>query len=149
MRGRKPKPVALRVIEGNRGKRRLPRTPEPPAAAPDAPDHLDEAARAEWGRIVAELMAVGLVTRPDRAALAAYCVTYSRWVKAERRIQETAELVRTPNGSLQQSPWVSIANRSLELMYKFLTEFGLTPVSRVRLSAKEAASSDPAEKYFG
>jgi P27 family predicted phage terminase small subunit len=103
---------------------------------PEPPDHLDAGALAEWSRIVAELAMIGLITRPDRAALAAYCVAYSRWVTAEQKIAELGTLLmRTAAGSVAQSPYLTISNRAMELMHKFLTEFGMTPVSRTRLSA--------------
>ncbi len=126
----------MRVIEGNPGKRRLPDPVRVAPGAPEPPDHLDALALEEWSRIAGELAMIGLITRPDRAALAAYCVAYSRWVTAELKIQELGTLLmRTAAGSVAQSPYVAISNRSMELMHKFLTEFGMTPVSRTRVSA--------------
>lgn len=141
MRGRKPKPMAQRRLEGNPGKRALPRdVPEPPAAAPEAPEHLNAVARAEWDRIVVELVAIGSLALCDRSALAAYCANYARWVRAEEMIARlSSELVTTPNGAVQINPWVSIANRAMELMHKFGTEFGLTPASRVRLGQQRGS----------
>ena len=43
-----------------------------------------------------------------------------------------------------QNPLVGIANRAMELMHKFLGEFGLTPSSRTRLQAPPA-HTDPSE----
>ncbi len=140
MKGRKPKPEALAALHGNPSKRALP-TGAKPKAAPDLtpPSHLNAVAKAEWDRVTAELRAVGMITAIDRAALGAYCATYARWAKAEERIAAGAELVVTPNKSVQQSPWVGIANRALELMHRYLTEFGMTPASRVRLSIQAPA----------
>jgi phage terminase small subunit len=33
-----------------------------------------------------------------------------------------------PFGYFQQNPWLTIASKQLELMHKFLSEFGLSPV---------------------
>jgi phage terminase small subunit len=80
MRGRKPKPTALKMFEGNPGKRALNRNePKPPAETPDCPVHLDDEAQAEWNRITPELSTLGLIARIGRAALAAYCQAWSRW----------------------------------------------------------------------
>jgi P27 family predicted phage terminase small subunit len=149
-RGRKPKPAPLRLIEGNAGKRPIPKPVAAPADLPVAPAHLPAEAKAEWARIVPGLERMGLLSSVDRAALAAYCACWARWVKAETELQRLgADLVRTPNGAIIQSPWISIANRSLELMHKYLSEFGLSPVSRQRLSVKDAPDGgDKAEKYF-
>jgi phage terminase small subunit len=56
-----------------------------PAEVPECPDFLDAEDRAEWFRMAKVLQDMGLLTRADRAALAAYCVVYSRWVTAERQ----------------------------------------------------------------
>lgn len=148
MKGRKPTPSALVDLRGNPGKRvRKANEPKPAKAGRDfePPPHLPPDAQEEWRRVVGDLAAIEMVAKVDRAALAAYCAAYARWKKAEERIAQTAELVTTPNGSFQISPWVSIANRSMELMHKFLIEFGMTPASRVRLGTPPAPPVDPTD----
>ena len=72
----------------------------------------------------------------DRAALAAYCQSYGRWVEAERKLKETPILLKTPAGYVQTSPWLTIANKERELMARYMAELGLTPSSRSRLSVQ-------------
>lgn len=76
-----------------------------------------------------------MVTLVDRGALAAYCTAWGRWVEAEEKLKETPPLIRTPSGHVQQSPWLSIANRQMELMGRYMAELGLTPASRSRVAA--------------
>ena len=57
-------------------------------------------------------------------------------MEAEQRLAETPPILRTPGGYIQQSPWLSIANRQLELMARFMVELGLTPASRSRLAVQ-------------
>ncbi len=38
-----------------------------------------------------------------------------------------------------QAPFPPIRNRALEIMHKFLTEFGMTPAARSRISVSHAA----------
>ena len=66
----------------------------------------------------------------DRAALAAYCQSYGRWVEAECKLAETPALLKTPAGYVQPSPWLAIANKQLELMAKFMAELELIPSAR-------------------
>ena len=76
MRGRKPKPTTLRILEGNPGKRSLiDGPPQAPAKIPECPCFLDDEARAEWLRMAPVLLEMGLLTPADRAALAAYCIS--------------------------------------------------------------------------
>ena len=105
MSGRKPKPTALRRAEGNRGKRGYNHTePMPPGDLPDCPAHLCDAARTEWQRIAGPLQSIGVLTSVDRAALAAYCQCWGRWVEAEEKLATTPVMLRTPAGYVQQSP---------------------------------------------
>ena len=84
IRGPKPTPTALRRLQGNPGKRGYNHAePQPPEGVPDCPAHLNAAARDEWDRLALVLHDMGVVTAVDRAALAAYCQCYGRWVEAE------------------------------------------------------------------
>ena len=146
MRGRKPKPTALKVIGGNPGKRPIRGTePTPPASLPTCPAHLSAPAKAEWKRLAKSLHKIGILTQVDRAALAAYCQAYGRWVEAERRLAETPVLLKTPAGYVQASPWLTIANKQLELMAKFMGELGLTPSARTRLAVDVPTGPKPWE----
>lgn len=150
MRGRRPKPTALKLIEGNPGKRPYnPREPKPRASAPTCPAHLSPTAKAEWRRLIRQLDALQMITQLDRAALAAYCQAYGRWVEAERKLKETPVLLKTPAGYVQPSPWLAIANKQLELMAKFMAELGLTPSARSRLAIHMPTGPKPWEsRYF-
>jgi P27 family predicted phage terminase small subunit len=134
MAGRRPKPTALKKLEGNPGKRPLnEREPILPPAVLRCPRHLEPEARKEWRRVVHELNAAGLLTRVDRAALAAYCQLYARWIAAEKEIQADGLILTTAKGGVMQNPAVRIAATSLDGMRKYLVELGMTPSSRSRL----------------
>ena len=152
MAGRKPKPTALKLVTGNPGKRPLnDHEPQPEAAIPEVPVHLSNTAKAEWDRIVIRLHPLGLVTDLDRAALAAYCESWATWVEAVEKVRETGRIIKAPSGYPVLNPYVTIANKALDQMHRFLTEFGMTPASRSRISIAihEDDDRDPAERYFG
>jgi P27 family predicted phage terminase small subunit len=133
--GRRPKPTALKQLQGNPGKRPLNLNEPQFGGLPKCPGHLDKNAKAEWRRISKELSAVGLLSAADRAALSAYCAAWSRWIAAEESIQKFGTVIKSPkSGYPIQNPYVSISNTALDLMRKFLIEFGLTPASRSRIS---------------
>ena len=142
-RGPKPKPTALRRLQGNLGKREYNHAePQAPEGVPDCPPHLMDAARDEWDRLVDVLHGMGVVTLADRAVLAAYCQCYGRWVEAEEKLQSTPMLLKTATGYVQQSPWLSIANKQLELMGRYMAEIGLTPASRSRVASMSPPGSN-------
>ena len=112
---------------------------------PDCPDYLAPEAKAERARIASILNQIGLLTQVDRPLMVCYCQTYARRAEAERKLAETPLILRTPAGYIQQSPLLSIANKQLELLAKYLTELGLTPASRSRLAIQMHTGSKPWE----
>lgn len=137
--GRKAKPTKIKILEDYRNKKRInPNEPEPEAKIPSCPAHLTATAKTEWRRISKELQALGILSEVDRSAFAAYCVVYGRWVEAEKILAKAkgSGLIKTALGNIVQHPSLSIANKALELMHKYLTEFGMTPSSRTRVSVK-------------
>jgi P27 family predicted phage terminase small subunit len=135
---RRPKPTAIRRMEGNPGKRAWNHDePTPPDAMPRCPEHLAPVAKTEWRRVGRTLHAMGVLTTIDRAALAAYCQAYARWVEAEEKLKESPALYKTPSGYVQQSPWLVVANKQLELMGRYMTELGMTPAARSRVAAMD------------
>lgn len=153
MRGRKPKPTALKELAGNPGKRPLPQNePKPgvPSSPPYAPRHLGSEAKREWRRLVPRLMAVGIFTELDYAALALYCEAYGRWVVAEEhlRADTEGEILVSEKGFRYINPWRTVANQAWEQMRKILVEFGMTPSSRSRVKVEKGEDLDPFEEYL-
>ena len=86
-RGRKPKPTAVKVLEGNPGKRSLNTAePKPEKKAPRCPSWLEDEAKKEWKRMSKQLEQLGILTEIDMAAFAGYCQAYARWKEAEEFI---------------------------------------------------------------
>ncbi len=78
MAGRKPKPTALKKLEGNPGKRKLnTKEPVPGKGMPDCPKWLLPEAKEEWKRLCQKLSEMGVLTEVDMAAFAAYCQRYT------------------------------------------------------------------------
>ena len=150
MKGRKPTPTTLKVLNGNPGKRPLnEREPQPLVGVPMRPDWLDAEAQAEWDRIVPELQAMRLLASADRAALAAYCTAWSRWVQAEEQVRKFGPIVKSPEkGFPMKSPYLSIADQALENMRKLMVEFGLTPSSRSRIRIPADADADELDQFL-
>jgi len=147
-KGRKPKPTALKILEGNPGKRQLnTNEPTPVKKAPKCPSWLDNDAKKEWRRLTKQLEDLGLLTTIDMAAFAGYCQAYARWKEAEEFISKHGTIVKTPSGYWQQVPQVSIAQTYLKIMNKFCEQFGLTPSARSRIVADtgQQNEADPME----
>jgi P27 family predicted phage terminase small subunit len=141
-RGARPKPTALKVLQGtDRADRRNEHEPQTTAAIPACPDHLSGEAKSEWERVGRLLAGLGLVTQIDRAALAAYCQAWGRWVEAEEAIKRHGVVIKSPNNFPIQSPYLAIANKAMDQMRLLLAEFGMTPSSRTRVTASPTTAA--------
>ncbi len=150
MRGRKPRPMARQVSEGDprqRGKKkiaaRLAAEPKAVTGLPDCPRHLKGRARSSWNFWSEELETMKLSKRPDGPMLEGACVAYSRAVEADLILATEGILVRdifindageAITLKTKKHPAVEISNRSWLIVKAFCSEFGLSPVSRTRLS---------------
>ena len=151
-RGPKPKPSALKLIQGNPGKRKINKSePQPkPVRRPRPPIDLDEDAKKEWGRVVRELEALGLLSKLDLPVLSAYCVAYSRFKSANDALNAVADkdkafrglLIKTKQGNWIQNPLVGVARRAADDMTRLAAEFGMTPSSRTRLQVNAPKEVD-------
>ena len=150
MKGRKPKPSVLRLIEGNPGGRPLPQDePQPRVCLPSCPRWLSLEAKREWRRLGPRLRAAGIMTELDGTALALLCQTWSRWKDAEERVDRFGAVVQGSHGQVMRSPYTRIAAQALDQLLRLLVEFGMTPSSRARVHGLSPASEvDPVEEWI-
>jgi P27 family predicted phage terminase small subunit len=157
--GRRALPTNLHILRGNpnnKTKAALFGTPgetvRPPVVVPKCPEFLQGDARAEWFRISKHLEPLGLVSEIDRGALAGYCAAWGDFAWSERRIAElnsgsidgeAGRISATQSGFKQVNVVMQIRNRALELMGKFLAEFGMSPASRSKVSASDRQRALP------
>lgn len=139
----RPVPTALKLLAGNPGRRPINENePQPEGEIPSRPDFLDDIASDEWDRVSLALYKLGLLTSVDRSALAAYVVSYSRWVRAEQALRDSGLTSVTPSGFHRPNALVSVANAALDQMRRYLVEFGMTPAARSRVTAASPVDAD-------
>lgn len=157
--GRRPKPTALKKLQGNPGKRKLNAAePKPQPGDPTVPKGLSPAAAAEWKSILPELRQLGVLSKIDGKALAAYCHAFARWMEAEVEIRRLGIVVMEPIFSgerflgckYKKNPAVTISEGAMKIMKAFLVEFGMTPSSRsrVRIEKPAAGDEDPLDAFL-
>lgn len=137
------KPTALKVLEGNPGKRPLNQNePKPKPIAPKCPSWLDREAKKLWKQLADQLEKLGLLTEVDGPMFAALCAAYSRW----RRAMETLRDMDPADPAFRK---VSVtAEKALAEMRMLAAEFGLTPAARGRLSLPEATVDDDFDDFL-
>ena len=134
LRGPAPKPTAIKIAEGNPGKRPInDREPTPRMVAPRCPSYLDARAKQEWKRLVPILSRMRVLSEADGLVLANLCIAVSTLVRAQEKLNEAGILYKSPSGYVMMSPLLSISNAALEQVTKLAREFGLSPAARSRI----------------
>jgi len=166
-RGPKPRPTALRILEGNPSKRPLPKNePKPPPIAPKCPHWLHKYGKQEWKRVAPPLERLGLLTQMDLATLVGYCQSFAMLREATEFMNEFgptyALFERTETGAIkhdqegkpvlrymQQYPAVSIANKAMANIKAFSGLFGFSPSDRGQMHIPGAdEEEDPMERLL-
>jgi P27 family predicted phage terminase small subunit len=93
-------------------------------------------ARAEWRSTVADLIARGKVSKPDVTALIDMCVVAARVLECERELSTNGLVIAGVNGPAK-NPAATILNQYRGALQRYRSDFGLTPVARVRLGDTE------------
>lgn len=146
-RGRRPKPLEIKRLDGNPGKRPLNDAAPVVKAGPVMPDYLTDYAEVVWRRIVAA-MPEQVYRATDSALLAAYCQAAALHRAACAALETAPEVVAGPGGAPYQNPWVSIQNRQARLMASLGSRLGLDPAARQRLQAAPGDNA-PKSKFAG
>jgi phage terminase small subunit len=136
MRGRKPKPAALKIEAGNPGHRRLDADGSV-ALSPDPPDDLCAIAREKWTEMIRPEIWGAMLKAPDRDLLSEYCRLHARKTRGEAHLAEHGELVAAPNGFPVANPWLALVNKCRHAQNFFSPNSseikGTEPKSRSRL----------------
>lgn len=150
-RGPRAKPVALKILAGNPGKRpaqsvsgrgRLAR------GRPGRPSEVTGEAAAEWDRVAADLEAADMLAAVDRGVLTAYVLAVADMLAARAEILVSGRFIKTPvqtstgkvvGESVKVHPAVSLLDRSSARVQRLAAELGLTPASRQRLEGDAIA----------
>lgn len=148
-RGRPPKPSALRILEGNPGKRPMNESePTPtPLSSLTPPDWLDEFGLEAWEQLAPELARLGLLTVIDRPLFALSCQLHSMVRRAGKASKTLTQRSRA-NGYVAK-PQIGQFTQGLNTLRQLWGEFGVTATARARLGVVDAeAPEDPAESFL-
>jgi len=167
LRGPIPKPTGIKVIEGNPGRRPLPREPNFAAGIPARPKKISRQARVVWNNLVAELAPSGILRIADQRALWQLAEDEALLAEAYAGIWKTIHALEIeakskgqtlPGGAafalLSMKSGRMAMNSIGHLAARTITErreFGLTPSARTRFDADslgaagERGSMDPLE----
>lgn len=152
--GRRPKPTALHVLNGNPSRKNLNKNePRPPAGDIAKPAGLTAGAGAVWDEIAPVCLAMGTLTTADIRAFATFCELQSTMQQAsaskdgralfrlEREEENDAQVAIVIDAALKLERETAAALRP------YYELFGLTPVARARIALPKAEA--PVSKWAG
>jgi P27 family predicted phage terminase small subunit len=156
-RGRKAAAPKLKLLKSDQPCRlnKAPAGVNPGRPVP--PDHFDAPVKAEWNRLCDRLEAMQVLDISHGFALAIYCSAYSRLLAAQLDLKNNGMLISSGGetrtlqngvtiekaGARKTNPSARIASQAEAMMFRVLTDFGLTAVSSSKVSA-----STPKEDEF-
>lgn len=153
--GRPSLPTAVKQAKGTlRKHRQQKKEPKPQLGAPATPHGLDDDAKEEWSRLVAEALALKVLTAVDRAPLLIAAMAFSTWMRAERELAKEDSLTYenfSPKGGLRikPRPECAIASDAQRRYFVAIVQLGLTPAARGKVSqANEPENEAPETRYF-
>jgi P27 family predicted phage terminase small subunit len=134
-RGPKPKPLEVKIAEGNPGRRPLPEpiTPSPLREAPEPPAHLNKDGRHFWEVSIPALHELGLLDKVDGPALEMAAVAYQRFHEARRVIAKQGVTARGSQNQIREHPLLATERKAQLTFLRFAEQYGLTSAARARL----------------
>ncbi len=153
MRGRKPKPTQLKILQGNPGGKKLNENePQPKGPLFNCPEWFDQEQKALWAFAINNAPE-GVLGISDREILTVWVVasiTHRRAAIAQAKVDADASLpmlTKNKAGNIQTSPYVQIMNTQSKIMIQAASELGFSPSARARLSVDKKTLDSPFSKF--
>lgn len=155
--GRRPKPTALKLIDGNPGKKPLNKEePHSSNIYPDKPHNLSPIAFRFWDNLVETLADMNVLQSADRTSMIGLCEAWADSeelrdaVRSEGRVYTT--VTQSGDTMIRPNPKVAMYVQAQLMVKAYLIEFGLTPAARSRVKVNNGNTNkkdDRAGRHFG
>jgi len=107
------------------------------------PKHFEGIAKVEWEAMRELMHPAGMWSATYQATIEMYCEATARYHEARAKVAEHGLAIETSKG-VKRNPFAFELHKAKEQRLKLLTELGMTPSSRNRVSAKpEDKGDDP------
>lgn len=139
MRGRRPKPTYLRVLDGNAGRRPTNGAePQPAGNLEDCPppEYLSDEQKRVWREAIKHAPP-GLLRKLDWAVFEQWVVHHANFLEAAAKVKVTGQLIKKGEGGWDWNPYMAIMNKQSALALKCAAELGFTPSSRTRVKVEK------------
>ena len=148
MKGRKPKPTHLKLLEGNPGKRRINRADLlTPGDLDEPPSWLTQRQKDGWAYAI-RYAQPGSLKLIDQSLLTIFVVASDLHRQAVEDTHSPLVLALSPAKRQHlEGILMAIANKQALIMIKVAAELGFTPTSRARIPTPAAPKPDPSGPF--
>ncbi len=148
MKGRKPKPVDQKKLEGNPGKRKLNQgEPRGAPGGPTCPESIVDEERSIWFRVVGVLPSYR-ASASDEFAIEVFASAVAQYRRAKGLVKEQGDLIVGAGGAPIKNPAHTVLRDAVSTIDKFGAKLGLSPADRARLMNGESESEDELSEFL-
>ena len=90
---------------------------------------------------------MGVVTEAEADIVAVYVAAYAQWVECRHGIERHGLIIFTEKGTAMRNPLLKVSDDAQRTMLRCMSELGLTPSARVRLTGP-VVDDDPLEAFL-
>jgi len=131
--------IGLKVLNGTAHKIKGQASPQPPPIAPKCPAWLPAAAKRKWRELVPELEQTGCFARIDGEAFGMLLLHWHLAVEAQKILGAEGLMTVDERGLPRKHPAGQVLKEHSTAFKGYLTEFGLSPAARARLTLTAAS----------
>jgi P27 family predicted phage terminase small subunit len=151
------KPTALKLVEGNRGKRAVnAKEPEPNLLQDlEPPARLPDTVKVVWRELAPKLRRAMVLTELDTDLLEMTCASIANYrLSVEKTAEGKLMQKNAETGAISMSPWLIIQSMTFKQGMAALREWGATPAARSRVMVDPqqdlfSATADGPGRFFG
>lgn len=152
--GRPRKPSHLKVVTGTAQKCRMnPDEPSAPVGAPDAPLWLSSRAAEIFSGLCSTIHGMGYLSTADQHVFAMAASRLEEIEIATARIEDEGRTYETTNAQgermIRPNPMVAQRSEAMRHAHSLLSELGLTPAARSKVSAGKKPDENPFRALMG
>lgn len=148
------KPTHLKVITGTAQKCRInPAEPQPELGAPPTPDWLSDRAHEIYAGLCAHLDSMGVLALVDDHVVALAASRLEEVEITTASVEDGGRTYETTNANgermIRPNPMVAQRSEAMRHAQALLSELGLTPAARSKVSATKKADGNPFKALMG
>lgn len=148
------KPTHLKVVSGTLRKHRVNgEEPDAPTDAPEAPQWLSNRASEIFAGLCATIHGMGYLSSADQHVIASAASRLEEVEIATARVEDEGRTYETHNAAgermIRPNPMVAQRSEAMRHAHALLSELGLTPAARSKVSTGKKVDDNPFKALMG